>query len=150
MWQEFKKFVARGNSFDLAVGIVIGAAFGTVVNSLVKDVLMPPIGMLTSGTDFGELYLNLSGGEYASLAEATRAGAATINYGLFINNLIAFTVVALVLFLLVRGYNRLRERHTAEPAPSDPSTRECPRCRMTISVHATRCPHCTSEVETAG
>lgn len=150
MWQELKKFVAQGNFFDLAVGIVIGAAFGTVVNSLVKDVLMPPIGMLTTGTDFGELYLNLSGGEYASLAEATRAGAATINYGLFINNLIAFTVVALVLFLLVRGYNRLRERHAAEPAPSAPSTRECPRCRMTISVHATRCPHCTSEVEPAG
>lgn len=146
MIEEFKKFVARGSFFDLAVGIVIGAAFSTVVNSLVKDVIMPPIGVLTSGTDFSELYLNLSGGDYASLAEATRAGAATINYGVFVNNLISFLIVAVVLFLLVRQYNEIRERHREEPAPAAPTEKTCPRCRMTVPLEATRCPHCTSEL----
>lgn len=150
LWSEFRKFIARGSFFDLAVGIVIGSAFSTVVSSLVKDVLMPPIGLLTAGTDFSELYLNLSGTEYASLAEATQAGAATVNYGAFLNNLIAFAIVALVLFLLVREYNRLQERfrREAEEAPA-PAEKTCPRCRMSVAVEATRCPHCTSELEAA-
>lgn len=147
MWQEFRKFVARGNFFDLAIGIVIGAAFSTVVNSLVKDVLMPPIGLLTAGVDFSELYVNLSGQEYASLAEATRAGAATINYGTFLNNLIAFVIVAAVLFLLVRQYNEITDRYLKKPESPTPTERLCPRCRMKVSVDATRCPHCTSELE---
>lgn len=145
LWQEFKKFVARGNVFDLAVGIVIGAAFGTVVNSFVKDVLMPPVGMLTGGVDFSELYVNLSGGEYASLAEATQAGAATVNYGMFLNNLLSFLIVAAVLFLLVRQYNRLRERHAEAPA-AGPEPATCPRCRTAVHPEATRCPACTSEL----
>lgn len=146
VWKEFRKFVARGSFFDLAIGIVIGAAFGTVVNSLVKDILMPPIGLLTAGTDFSELYINLSGQEYASLAEATSAGAATINYGTFLNNLIAFLIVAVVLFLLVRKYNEITDRYRAKPAPAAPAEKECPRCTMTVPSQATRCPHCTSEL----
>ena len=148
MLEEFRKFVARGSFFDLAVGIVIGAAFSTVVNSLVKDVLMPPIGLMTGGVDFSELYVNLSGGEYDSLAQATEAGAATINYGIFVNNVIAFLIVALVLFLLVRQYNRIKERFQAEPAPVAPTEKTCPRCRMPVPMDATRCPHCTSDLPT--
>lgn len=147
LWSEFRTFVARGSFFDLAVGIVIGSAFSTVVSSLVKDVLMPPIGLLTAGTDFSELYVNLSGTEYASLAEATQAGAATINYGAFINNLIAFAIVALVLFLLIREYNRLQDRFRQEPADVPPTEKTCPHCRKGMAVEATRCPHCTSELE---
>lgn len=143
---EFKKFIARGNFFDLAVGIVIGAAFGTVVNSLVKDILMPPIGLLTSGADFSELYINLSGEEYESLAEATQAGAATINYGQFINNVIAFLIVATVIFLLVRSYNEIRERHSKAPAPAAPTDETCRFCKMTVPNNASRCPHCTSDL----
>lgn len=145
LWKEFRKFVARGSVFDLAVGIVIGAAFGTVVNSFVEDVLMPPVGLLTGGADFSDLYLNLSGGEYASLAEATEAGAATINYGVFLNNVLAFLIVAAVLFLLVRRYNRLRERFEEAETP-EPEAPTCPRCRSTVHPEATRCPACTSEL----
>lgn len=145
LWQEFRKFVARGNVFDLAVGIVIGAAFGTVVNSFVEDVLMPPVGLLTGGSDFSDLYLNLSGEEYASLAEATQAGAATVNYGVFLNNLLAFVIVAAVLFLLVRKYNRLRERYAEAPTPG-PEAATCPECRTAVHPEATRCPACTSEL----
>lgn len=150
MLEEFRKFVARGNFFDLAVGIVIGAAFSTVVNSLVKDLIMPPIGLLTSGVDFSELYVNLSGGQYASLSEATEAGAATINYGVFINNVISFLIVAAVLFLLIRQYNRIKERYAKEPAPAAPTEKTCPYCGMNIPVDATRCPHCTSGLSDEG
>ena len=148
MLDEFRKFIARGSFFDLAVGIAVGAAFSTVVSSLVKDILMPPIGLLTGGVDFSELYLNLSGREFASLAEATQAGAATINYGIFINNVISFLVVAVVLFLLIRQYNRIQDRFRREPAPGAPTEKTCPRCRMTVPVDATRCPHCTSDLPT--
>lgn len=148
MLDEFRTFIARGSFFDLAVGIAIGAAFTTVVNSLVKDVLMPPIGLLTAGVDFSELYLNLSGREFASLTEASQAGAVTINYGVFVNNVISFLVVAAVLFLLVRQYNRVRERYRTEPAPAAPTEKSCPRCRMTVPMDATRCPHCTSDLPT--
>lgn len=147
MWKEFRKFVARGNVFDLAVGIVLGVAFGTVVSSFVKDVLMPPVGMFTGGIDFTELYINLSGTDYASLAAATEAGAPTINYGIFLNNAISFLIVAFVVFLLVRVYNRLREREKEAPPP--PSEKECPFCRMTVPIAAARCGHCTSELEAA-
>lgn len=150
MWNEFRKFIARGNVLDMAVGIIVGAAFTTVVKSLVDDILMPPIGRLTGGVDFSDLYINLSGGEYASLAEAREAGAATINYGLFLNNLVSFLIVATVVFMLVRSYNRLLEavaRKEAEDAPPPPSEKECPFCRLSIPVAATRCGHCTSELK---
>lgn len=147
MWEDFKKFVARGNMFDLAVGIVIGVAFGTVVSSFVQDVLMPPIGMATGGIDFSELYVNLSGQEYASLAAAREAGAPTINYGVFLNNVISFLIVGFVLFLLVKQYQRLQAREAEAPPP--PAEKECPHCRMNVPVAATRCGHCTSELEAA-
>lgn len=147
MLDEFKQFIAKGNVFDLAVGIVIGAAFTSVVQSFVKDILMPPIGLLTGDVDFSELYINLSGEEYTSLAEATEAGAATINYGMFLNNVISFLIVAVAVFLLVRSYNRLREKEKSVPAA--PTEQECPYCRFKIPIGASRCAHCTSELAAA-
>lgn len=146
---EFRAFIARGNVLDMAVGIIIGAAFATVVRSLVDDILMPPIGRLTGGADFSELYWNLSGGDYASLAEARAAGAATINYGLFLNNVLSFLIVAAAVFLLVRTYNRFLEAVSApkegEPAGA-PAEKECPYCRLLVPGAAVRCDHCTSEL----
>lgn len=144
MWSEFRKFIARGNVMDLAVGIVIGAAFTSVVRSLVDDIIMPPIGLITGGVDFAELYINLSGQEYESHAAAEAAGAPTIDYGIFINNLLSFLIVAFAVFLLLRGYNELRAEK--ESAPAAPTDKECPFCRFKIPVGATRCAHCTSEV----
>jgi large conductance mechanosensitive channel len=144
MMGEFRKFIARGNVFDLAVGIVIGAAFTTVVKSFVDDILMPPIGALTGGVDFSNLYLPLSGGGYATLAEAKEAGAATINYGVFLNNIISFLIVAFAVFLLVRGYNRLRTLE--ESAPPAETEKDCPFCLMRVPKEAVRCGHCTSEI----
>lgn len=144
MSSEFRKFISRGNVIDLAVGVVIGAAFTKIVDSFVKDILMPPIGMLTGGVDFSNLYVNLSRQRYASLAEATEAGAPTINYGLFINNVISFVIVAFAIFLFIRAYNRLREERESEPAA--PTDMECPYCRFKIPIGATRCAHCTSEL----
>lgn len=148
IWQEFRTFVARGSVFDLAVGIVIGAAFSTVVNSFVKDILMPPLGMLTGSVDFSELYIDLSGGDYASLARATEAGAPTLNYGIFLNNVIVFLIVSWVLFLVVRSYNRLKEKEAGPPAA--PTEQECPFCRYRVPIGARRCAHCTSELEPTG
>lgn len=148
MWDDFKKFVARGSVVDLAVGIILGAAFGTVVNSFVKDVLMPPIGLLMGGVDFSQLYVNLSGGEYESLAAATEAGAATINYGVFLNNTISFFIVAAAVFFFVKAYQRI-ERAEAQ-APPPPTEKACPHCAMNIPVAARRCPNCTSELELEG
>lgn len=142
---EFRDFIARGNVFDLAVGIVVGGAFGTVVKSFVSDILMPPIGLLTGGLDFSSLFINLSGTHYASLADAQQAGAPTINYGLFINNALSFLIIALAVFMLVRGYNRLRRQ--AEEAPPPPSQKECPYCKMNVPIAASRCGYCTSELE---
>jgi len=142
MLKEFKQFVLRGNVVDMAVGIIIGAAFGKIVSSLVNDIIMPPIGLLLGKVDFNSLYLNLSGQSFASLAEAKAAGAATINYGSFINILIDFILVALVIFLLVRAINRMKR----QPAPADPTTKECPFCKSTIPLGATRCPFCTSQL----
>jgi large conductance mechanosensitive channel len=144
MLKEFRTFIARGNVFDLAVGIVVGAAFTSVVKSFVDDILMPPIGRLTGGVDFSNLFVNLSGGDYASLTDAKDAGAATINYGLFLNNVISFLIVAFAVFLLVRGYNRLRTLE--ESAPPAETEKDCPFCRMRIPLEATRCGHCSSDI----
>ena len=144
MLKEFKAFAMRGNVLDMAVGIIIGGAFGKIVTSLVNDILMPPIGLILGKVDFSNLYLNLSGTSYASLADAKAAGAATINYGLFLNTVLDFVIVAFALFLIIRQVNRL----AAKPAPAAaPTTKECPFCYSTIPIKATRCPHCTSELK---
>jgi large conductance mechanosensitive channel len=142
MLKEFKEFAMRGNVLDMAVGIVIGAAFGKIVTSFVGDVLMPPIGVTLGKVDFSGLFLNLSGKSYSTLAEAKAAGAATLNYGMFINTVIDFLIVAFVIFLLVRQVNRWK---TPAPAPV-PVTKDCPYCFSAIPSKATRCPNCTSEV----
>lgn len=144
MINEFRSFIARGNVIDLAVGIVIGAAFTSVVNSFVNDILMPPIGLMTGGVDFSNLFVTLGPGEYATLAAAQEAGAPTLNYGLFLNSLISFAIVGFAVFLLVRSYNRLRERY--ESAPAAPTDQDCPFCRFKIPLGATRCAHCTSKL----
>ena len=144
MWNEFKKFALRGNVIDLAVGVIIGSAFGKIVSSLVNDILMPPIGLLLGEVNFSNLYLNLTRSEYASLADAQAAGAATLNYGMFINNLIDFLIIAFVIFLMIRGINRLSKK---EEKTAEPTTRDCPYCLTSIAKKATRCPNCTSEVE---
>ena len=145
-FKEFREFAMRGSVVDLAIGIIIGAAFTTVVTSLVNDILMPPIGELTGGVDFTNLFINLSGGNYDSLEAAQAAGAATINYGLFINSLINFAIVALAVFLLVKQMNRLFAKEDA-PADEDATTRDCPYCLQTVPINATRCAYCTSELE---
>mgnify|MGYP001827469373 CR=1 FL=1 len=147
MFKEFKEFTLRGNVIDLAIGVIIGAAFGKIVTSFVNDILMPPIGLLLGNVDFSNLFINLSGQPYGSLEEAQAAGAATINYGLFINTVLDFIIVAFVIFLLVRQVNRMRREREAPPA--EPTTRECPYCLSTVPLKATRCPHCTSELEAA-
>ena len=143
MLSEFKKFIARGNVLDMAVGIIIGAAFTTVVKSLVDDLLMPPLGMLTGGIDFSNLYLNLSSQDYASLAAAQEAGAPTINYGLFINALLNFLIVAFAVFMLVRAVNRMMIKEAPVVAPTD---MPCPHCKMGIPIGAKRCGHCTQPI----
>jgi large conductance mechanosensitive channel len=143
MIKEFREFINRGNVIDLAVGIVIGAAFGTVVKSFVDDILMPPIGLLTGGVDFSELFVSLSGASYSSLAEATEAGAPMLRYGLFINNVLSFLIVAFAVFLVVKSYNRLQE---PKFVPVVPVGKQCPFCLETIHTQAVRCRHCTSEL----
>lgn len=143
MWKEFRDFAMRGNVIDLAVGIIIGAAFGKIVTSLVNDILMPPLGLVLGRVDFTNLFVNLSSKHFDSLADAKAAGAATINYGVFINNIIDFLIVAFAVFLLVQQVNRL----TKKPAPPDaPTTKECPYCASAIPLKAVRCPNCTSEL----
>ncbi|MBC7228211.1 MAG: large conductance mechanosensitive channel protein MscL [Thermoflexales bacterium] len=145
MLKEFKEFALRGNVLDMAIGIIIGAAFGSVVSSLVKDILMPPIGFLLGKVDFSNLFISLSG-HYTSLAEAQAAGAPTINYGVFLNTVLNFIVVAAaVFFFIVRPVNRIRQAKA--PAPAAPTTKECPYCLSTIPLKATRCPYCTSHLE---
>jgi len=140
MLQEFKKFLLRGNVLDLAVGIVIGAAFGSVVTSFVADVLMPPIGFALGRVSFSDLFVSLDGRTYASVAAAKAAGAPTINYGLFLNAIVNFVLIGFAVFLVVRAANRVAPRPPAAP------TRECPRCTLAIPVRASRCPQCTSDV----
>jgi len=142
MLKEFKEFVMRGNVLDLAIGIIIGVAFGKIVTSFVNDILMPPIGMLLGGVDFTDLFLPLDGQQYASLVVAQEAGAPTINYGLFINNILDFVIVALAIFFVIKAVNRLQRPKPAVAAV----TKECPRCFSTIPLKATRCPECTSEL----
>lgn len=147
MLKDFKEFIMRGNVVDMAVGVIIGAAFGKIVNSLVTDVLMPPIGKLTGGVDFSSLYLNLSGVSYASLAEAQKAGAATVNYGIFLNTIINFLIVAAAIFLLISQINRLKARFD-KPAPAAaPSTKDCPFCLSAIPLKAVKCAHCASDLK---
>jgi large conductance mechanosensitive channel len=142
MLNEFKAFVMRGSVVDLAVGVIIGGAFGKIVSSLVTDVIMPPIGLLLHGVDFSNLFISLNGQAYATLADAQKAGAPTLNYGNFINNVIDFLIVALVIFLMIRAINRL---HRPEPAAA-PTTKDCPYCFSKIPIKATRCPNCTSQL----
>lgn len=143
MLKEFREFVTRGNVVDLAVAVVIGAAFGKIVDSLVKDIIMPPIGMILGKVDFSNLYINLDRNEYASFQDAQAAGAPTINYGIFINNAISFLIVAFAIFLLLKQINRFRR--TADDSAA-PTTQVCPHCVMMIPLGARRCPHCTSEL----
>ena len=143
MLKEFKAFAMRGNVIDLAVGVIIGAAFGKIITSFVNDILMPPMGLLLGKVDFTNLFVSLTGVKYASLAEAQEAAAPTLNYGLFIKNIIDFIIVAIVIFLLIRAINRLSRK---EEKPAEVTTRDCPFCQTSISVKATRCPNCTSEV----
>ena len=142
MLKEFKEFAMKGPVLDLAVGVIIGAAFGKVIASLVGDVLMPPIGLAIGRIDFANLFVNLGSGPYATLAEAKAAGAPTINYGLFLNSIVEFLIVAVALFLVLRQVNRL---HRAPAAPA-PTTKECPYCFSSIPLKATRCPHCTADL----
>lgn len=140
MLKEFKEFAMRGNVMDMAVGIIIGAAFGKIISSLVSDVIMPPIGKLMGGVDFSNLFISLSGGQHASLEAAKAAGAATINYGVFINTVIDFIIVAFAIFMLVKAMNKAK-RQEAAPAAT-PTTKSCPECLMDIPIKATRCGHC--------
>ena len=150
MFKEFKEFAMRGNVVDMAVGIVIGAAFGTIVNSVVADIIMPPVGMLLGNVDFANLFAVLKEGKvagpYGSLAAAKAAGAVTINYGVFINTIISFLVIAFAVFLLVRSINNLRRQQEATTAA--PTTKECPFCLSVVPIKAVRCGHCTSEIKT--
>jgi large conductance mechanosensitive channel len=142
MYKEFKAFIMRGNVLDLAIAVIVGGAFGKIVTSLVNDIIMPPIGLVLGKVDFSNLFLNLSGTPYASVAEAKKAGVPTINYGMFLNTLIDFLIVALVIFFVVRFANKLQR---TQPAPA--ATKECPHCLSAIPIKATRCPHCTSELK---
>jgi large conductance mechanosensitive channel len=151
MFKEFKEFAMRGNVVDMAVGIIIGAAFGTIVKSLVDDIIMPPIGLLLGRVDFSNLFLVIKqgavAGTFATVAEAHKAGAVTINYGIFINTVISFLIVAFAVFMLIRGLNKLKREE--EAPPEEPTTKECPKCFSTISINASRCAFCTSELPAA-
>lgn len=151
MLNEFKKFALRGNVVDMAVGIIIGVAFGAIVSSLVADVMMPPIGLLLGKVDFSNLFIVLKDGAtpgpYTSVAEAQKAGAVSVNYGIFVNAVVKFVITAFAVFLLVRGINKLRQKELAAPPP--PTTKECPYCLSSVAIKATRCPHCTSQLKAA-
>lgn len=147
MLKEFKEFAMRGNVIDLAIAVILGGAFGKIVTSLVNDIIMPPIGLLLSGINFSDLFVSLNGQSYASLADAQNAGAPTINYGVFINSVIDFIIVAFIIFLVMRQINRWQRQ--PEPEPAEPTTKDCPYCFTTISIKARRCPNCTSELSEA-
>jgi large conductance mechanosensitive channel len=144
MFKEFKEFAMRGNVLDMAVGIIIGAAFGKIVSSFVADVLMPPIGLLLGKVDFSNLFINLSGQSFPSVEAAKAAGAATLNYGMFLNTVIDFLIVAFAIFLLIKQVNRLMPKK--EEAPPAPATKECPQCLSQVPLKATRCAHCTADI----
>ncbi|HKO04519.1 MAG TPA: large conductance mechanosensitive channel protein MscL [Candidatus Acidoferrales bacterium] len=146
MFKEFKEFAMRGNVMDMAVGVIIGAAFGKIVSSFVEDVLMPPLGLLLGKVDFSNLFVNLSGKTFETIAAAKAAGAPTLNYGLFLNVCINFVIVAFAVFLLVRGMNRLKRE---EKVPAAPTTKPCPQCLMDVPLAAKKCGHCTSQLSAA-
>jgi large conductance mechanosensitive channel len=150
MFKEFKEFAMKGNVVDMAVGIIIGAAFGTIIKSLVADVIMPPIGLLLGDVDFANLFLIIKqasvDGTFATVAEAQKAGAVTINYGMFINTIISFLIVAFAIFLVIKNLNALKREE--EAPPEEPTTKECPHCFSEIPIKATRCGFCTSELQT--
>ena len=151
MLEEFKKFAMRGNVVDMAVGIIIGGAFGTIVKSLVADVIMPPVGLLLGGVDFTDLFMTLqegaTAGPYATLAAAQEAGAVTISYGVFFNSVISFLIVAFAVFLLIRSINKMQAEEEGEA--EEPTEKDCPYCLTSIAIKATRCPNCTSELGSA-
>jgi large conductance mechanosensitive channel len=142
MFKEFKEFVMKGNVLDMAVGIIIGAAFGKIITSFVSDILMPPLGLLLGKMDFSNMFINLSGQSYPTIAAAKAAGAATLNYGIFINTIIDFLIVALAIFLLIRQVNKMKRA----PAAVASTTKDCPFCASAIPIPAKRCPHCTSQL----
>lgn len=142
MYREFKDFIMRGNVVDLAVAVVIGVAFGKIVTSFVEDILMPPIGLLLGGVDFSNLFVNLSGKDYPSIAAAKAAGAATWNYGIFLNSVFNFLIIAFAIFLIIKQINRLQK-----PAPAGPTSKDCPYCLSAVPLKATKCAHCTSELK---
>ncbi len=142
MGKEFKEFIMRGNVVDLAVAVIIGGAFGKIITSLVNDIIMPPIGLLLGGVNFKDLFVDLSGKGFTTLADAQAAGAPTLNYGIFINAIIDFLIVAFVIFLVIKAINKMKK---PEPVTA-PTTKECPRCLSSIPLKATRCPHCTSDL----
>jgi large conductance mechanosensitive channel len=144
VFNEFKQFIMRGNVVDLAVGVVIGAAFGKIVTSFVEDVLMPPIGLALGNVDFSNLFVNLSGKDFPSVAAAKAAGAATLNYGIFFNNILNFLIIAFAIFILIKQVNRL---HQPEPAAAPPPTKDCPFCLSAVPIRATKCAHCTAELK---
>ena len=144
MFKEFKEFAMRGNVIDLAVGVIIGAAFGKIVSSLVEDIIMPPIGQLLHGVDFSNRYIALSGPHYPLLTDAKQHGVATLNYGLFLNAVVNFLIVAFCVFLLVQQVNRWTRK--PQPAVAEPTTKECPQCTMAIPIRAKKCPHCTAQI----
>jgi len=143
MFKEFKEFALKGSVLDLAVGIIIGAAFTKIIDSVVKDLIMPPFGLLLGRVNFPDLFITLSGTRYATLAEAQAAGSPTLNYGLFLNNVLSFLIIAFILFLIVRQINRFRRK----PAPPQADTQDCPYCYSKIPLKATRCPQCTSQIQ---
>ena len=145
IFEEFKEFAVRGNVVDMAVGILVGAAFGKIVSSLVEDIVMPPLSLIKGKVDFSNLYINLSGETYSSLQKAKEAGAATINYGLFINNIISFLIVAVCIFFIVKQINNLKRKEDVDSIA--PTQKSCPYCHSSISIKATRCPQCTSQLE---
>ena len=147
MLKEFKEFAMKGNVLDMAVGIIIGAAFGKIISSFVADVLMPPIGLLLGNVDFSNLFVTLSGATFKTLEEARKAGAVTINYGVFLNTVLDFLIVAFAIFLLIKQVNRLKREEVAPPAA--PTTKDCPFCLTAVPIKAVKCAHCTSELRTA-
>lgn len=148
-FEEFKTFVMRGNVLDLAVGVIIGGAFQKIITSMVNDIIMPVITLITGGVNFTEWYISLDGSTYATLAEAKEAGAATLNYGVFITEVINFLIMAFVIFMLVKTMNKIAEsaKPKVEEEPAAPTTKKCPHCCSEVAIEATRCPHCTSELE---
>jgi large conductance mechanosensitive channel len=147
MWKDFRAFIMRGNVVDLAIGVIIGAAFGKIVTSLVGDILMPPIGLLLGQVDFSNIFITLSKHQYPTIAAAKAAGAPTLNIGIFINTVIDFVIVAFVVFLVIRGVNRMMPKPAPAPEPPPaPEMKDCPYCISSIPKAATRCPHCTSDL----